>query len=826
MLTAKLKLISCASVFVLATFCTAQACAAAQDETTVIVTGTRTSGLKASDSATPVQVVGSATLKSVGQTDLAQGLAQSVPAFAVQGFGSDMANQTLSTRLRGLSPNDTLVLIDGKRRHGSASLAVLQSAYQGSAAPDLSFIPEGAIDHVEVLTDGAAAQYGTDAIAGVVNIILKKDKSGGTITATAGQYFDGGGKTADISANLGFAPTDRSFLDLTYESKYHGYSDRGAPDPRAIPNSSGTFDDAASWIGGTYDKSVPDFPHVNHIEGDSAVHLNVLSYNGGYDLSDDWSLYSFGTYGSKLAASYENWRTPTRVSQTIGGATTYPFPLGFNPHEAINEEDQSYTAGIKGKFAGWHVDLASTYGRDDQDLSNYDSFNVSLFADTGASPSAFRVGSFVSTQWTNTLDLNHDFDIGWAKPISVAFGIEQRRDTYQVKAGDAASRYKEGSQAFPGFSLTDAGKYHRDNEAAYLDIAATPVEHWSVDAAVREEHYTDFGDATVGQLTSRYDFTPQFAVRGTIGTGFRAPSLEEEHYSATNVTPTSAYVQLPPNAPASKLLGISPLRPEDSRNYSLGLVAHPIPKLTLTVDAYEIDIDNRIIASGTVYSSGSPSGNDYPQVTAAIAANGNVLDPTVSMTGINIFANGADTRTRGLEFVATLPSTDFHHLGQVDWSLSGDYSETKVTRILNASTVIASSDLFDRSAISTLEDAAPKYRVIAGATWTKAKWQVALKETLYGQSSTTVLGDDGVWYQSKIKPTAITDLSVTYKVSNAVKFSVGANNLLNTYPRRLNSGLLRSYIDANDNTAVAQYPAWSPFGFDGGYYYARLSVSF
>jgi len=801
--------------------------ALATDTTEIIVTGVRKVGIKAVDSPAPIQMVDSTVLKRTAQPDLSQALAQAVPSFSVQAFGGDMANQTLSTRLRGVSPNDTLIMINGKRRHGSSALSVLQSPYQGSAAPDLSFLPVGAIDHVEVLTDGAAAQYGTDAIAGVVNIILKNDSKGGSLTATGGGYYLGDGKTADLVANFGFEPTDKSFLNVTFESKYHGYSDRGGPDPRATPNSSGVFDDGSKWIGGTYDTSVPGFPYVNHIFGDGTVRLNVLAFNAGYDLNDNWSLYSFGTYGKKSAASYENWRNPTRVKRTVGLVTTYPFPLGFNPHEALEETDSAVTVGIAGTFGdGWNLDLATSYGSDDQEIYNYGSVNASLYADTGFSPTDFYIGAFLGTQLTNTLDISKDLEWGWAKPTTLAFGIESRRETYQIKPGDAASTYKEGSQAFPGFSKTDAGKYHRDNQAAYIDLAMFPVEAWTIDAAVRSEHYSDFGDTTVGKLTSRYDFTPAFALRGTLSTGFRAPTLAEEHYSATNVSPTSAFVQLPPNSAAAGLLGMAKLKPEKSNSFSAGIVTHPWSGATLTVDAYEIDIDQRIIGSGTVYSSGSPSGTNYPAVTAAIAANGNVLDSTVSQTGINIFTNGANTTTKGVEFVATFPSVNLGAMGRLDLSASGDYSKTEVTKLLDASSVILTSDLFDESAVSVLEHSAPEYRVIGSALWTSGGWSVSLKETVYGQSSTTSQGDDGVWYKSSIPITGITDLDVTYKLTKSVKLSAGANNLFNTMPPKLSTGLLNSYIDANDNSSVGQYPSWSPYGFNGGYYYAKVSVSF
>jgi len=257
----------------------------------VIVTGTRTTGLRAIDSASPIQVLDSSSLERTGQPDLIQAMSQNLPSFTAQAFGGDAAALTLSARLRGLSPNDTLVLVNGKRRHTTANLAVLGGPYQGGAAADLNFIPVAAIDHIEVLQDGAAAQYGTDAIAGVVNIILKKDVGSSTLTATGGKYFDGGGKTGDVSFNTGFAPTDKSFINLSLEQKYHGHSDRGAIDPRVV--------DAANLAAMPILKTVPGYPYVNKISGDAAYHLTIASMNVGIDLTPDWSLYSVATYGKK-----------------------------------------------------------------------------------------------------------------------------------------------------------------------------------------------------------------------------------------------------------------------------------------------------------------------------------------------------------------------------------------------------------------------------------------------------------------------------------------------------------------------------------------------
>ncbi|MDI7775940.1 TonB-dependent receptor [Asticcacaulis sp. EMRT-3] len=773
--------------------------------TEVIVTGTRTTGLKAVDSPAPIQLVDSNALKRVGAPDLAAALSQSVPSFNVQSFGSDMANQTLSARLRGLSPNHTLVLVNGKRRHGTSNLAVLGGSFQGGAAADLSFIPVASIDHIEVLTDGAAAQYGTDAIAGVINIIQKKNDSGGTIALTGGQYFDGGGKTGDISFNIGLAPTPKSFLNLTYESKYHGYSDRGAADPRAA-----NYPILAT---------APGYPYLNHIQGDGMQRLNVMAYNYGYQINDTWDLYSFGTYGRKAAASLENWRTPDKLPAL--------YPLGFNPREADHEADYSATLGISGMIGKWGLDLATTYGEDDMDLSNYSTGNISLYKDTGFTPTAFYVGSFKGTQETTTLDLTRSFEVGMAEPLNLALGVEHRHETYGITQGDPASNYKEGAQAFPGFAATDAGSHSRNNDGVYADVSMKPIEPLLVDVAVRYEDYSDFGSTTVGKVTARYDFSPAVAVRGTISTGFRAPTMAEEYYSATNVSPTSAFVQLPPNSNAAKLLGVDGLKPEKSTNYSLGLVLHPTAKLSMTVDAYQIDIDDRIIGSGSIYGSGAPAGvPNLSEVTAAIEANGNVLDSSVASTGVNMFLNGADTTTKGVDVVLSYP-TSFGHFGHVDWSLSGTYVSTEVKKYLDASSLLPAALLFDSTVTTRLEKQSPTTRVIGSALWKIKKLTVSLKETYYSKTSSVTLGPkSGTPFVSEVEPAILTDLDISYRLPKGLGVSIGANNLFNHYPEKINPGLMAEYEALGYSTAVSQYQSYSPFGFNGGYYYAKLTYSF
>ena len=774
----------------------------------VIVTGTRRSGLKAIDSASPIQVLDAGALERAGQPDLIQALAQNIPSFTAQAFGSDTANLTLSARLRGLSPNNTLVLVNGKRRHTTANLAVLGGPYQGAAAADLNFIPLASIDRIEVLQDGAAAQYGTDAIAGVINIILKQDAQGGALSSTAGQYFDGGGRTGQASLNIGLALGENGFVNVSAETRYHGHSDRGGIDPRVI--------DSGKLAAMPMLTSVPGYPYLNHIAGDAAYHLSLFGYNALYNLGNGAALYSFATYGQKQADAFENYRLPNRLPAL--------YPLGFSPRETLKENDLSLTAGLKGKLLGdWNWDFSSTYGRDDNQIGVVNSGNVSLFKNTGATPTSFHAGAFTASQLTHNLDVNADVNIGWKNPVSIAFGLEHRIDTYEIGAGDAASRYKEGSQSYPGFLLTDAGYYRRNNVAVYFDLAVAPIDKLKLDAAIRWERFSDFGRTLVGKLTARYDVSPTLGLRSTLSSGFRAPTMAEQFYSSTNVGPRTAFVQLAPNSAGAALVGINGLKPEKSENVSVGIVLSPSTKMAITIDAYQINIRDRIVGSGRVYGSGGAVNSEA--VVEAIKLNGNVLDPSVGVTGINLFSNAVDTRNRGLEIVYSNYST-FPEMGRVDWSAAANYNQVKLTKVNQAPMQLRPQTLLDQTAISDLETASPSFRLNLGALWKLNAWAVNLRESVFGPSSEFGTEDGGEYFKTTVSTRAITDLDISYRLSKSLTLSIGANNLFNQYPNKTNAELLRIQRANLDNVAVVVYPAFSPFGVNGGYYYARMNYNF
>jgi iron complex outermembrane recepter protein len=790
---------------------------------TVIVTGTRASGVDAYTSSSPVQVLSAESIEDSGKPDLMSALANIVPSFTAQAFGGDMANQTLQAKLRGLSPNHTLVLVDGKRRHTTASLAVLGGPYQGGAGVDLNFIPTASIDHVEVLTEGAAAQYGTDAIAGVINIIMKKDPSGGSLSASSGANYAGDGETGSYMGNVGLEAMNGSYINFTAEYREHEHTNRGAIDPRVLdPVRLGSFPNSNMALADGY-------PYLNQIFGDAAYEIKLLSMNAGIPIGDSTEIYSVATWGDKHAASFENYRLPNRVAYTSEDEeVTYLYPFGFSPREETEETDFSMGLGVKGEAGAWNWDLSSTYGKDEIDMFTRHSANASLFAETGQTPVNFYDGTYTQTQWTSNLDVTREIDLGMSSPMNLAFGAEHREETWEAEAGDAASRYLEGGQSFPGISLSDAGKHERDVTAAYVDVVLKPLTDFTVDLAGRYEDYSDFGDTTVGKLSLRYEVNDSWALRGTASTGFRAPTLAESNYSATNVGPTTAFVQMPPNAPATALLGLGAgLQPEKSTNFSAGFVFRPGREMALTFDLYQVEVRNRIAATSTFY--GTIDGEPNSQVIVdAIIANGNVLDPQVlesGDTGINLFTNGVTTRTRGAELMFTY-LTEFDSV-DVDWTASANYNKTEVTKIRATPEEFGTDQaLFDKEALADLETTMPRYVVNLGANLEWERVSLGIHEMFYGKSSDYDVEPGVDYFYNEVGAAAITNLEFAFKATESVTLALGGINVFDQMPDKRNAEHRAIQVGNNDNSAVAQYPAFSPYGINGAYYYGKITFKF
>ncbi|WP_158914529.1 TonB-dependent siderophore receptor [Caulobacter sp. S45] len=845
--------------------------------------------MRAADSAAPVEVVGGQQLKQTGSVDIASALAVAVPSLNIQTDGADASAVHVLANLRGLSPDDTLVLVNGKRRHSTSNLAVDSgSVFSGSASTDLNYIPEDAIDHIEVLTDGASAQYGSDAIAGVVNIILKKNASGGLIDASGGQYYMGQGVTSQLAYNQGFNLNDKGFVNITLEERTQAHTVLGCGDDRlqsancaALPVGGGTNATVAN-LNGVVNAS--GYPHENQITGNPQSAIYNSFVNGAYDLTPDIQLYGFGNYSYNASEHYENYRIPAKVGACVdnigsynsttgvctGGTAAIPIPTGFSPSEKFDETDYSITAGAKGSKYGWNWDLSTTYGDNSTKVYVINTANAATFTtlqDASATPVAYPThtiydGSFDASEWTGNLDVDKAFEIGLAAPLNVAFGVEGRRNTYSIGAGEPEAYFGSGAQSFFGYAPTDAGNYSRTNVAGYLDLATSPLKNLKVDIAGRFEHYSDFGNAPTGKLTLRYDFSDAIAIRGTISDGFRAPTLAEEFYSGLNVGPTSVSGQLPPNSSAAEAAGFSALRPELSTNYSLGLVLHPIPRLQITLDAYDIVLRDRILTSAsfvglnaycvsnalTVQTEPNPvnltcpagsTAKDVvvaPGVLSAIAGRGVDINGLTNV-GVAAFINAVNTNTDGLDATASYAS-DFGDFGHVDWSLGFNYSHTYVTAVaplppsvavtnpaLVSGLGISQQNFLTQISQSQLTTAQPREKAILQAHWTKGPFSVNLRETVYADMSEyatfPTLSKNVL---ETIPTTGITDLDVGYRINKYLKLDVGADNLLNVKPPITPQGSTGQPI--NGNTVYNLPLSFAPWNPNGGYYYARVTLTF
>jgi iron complex outermembrane recepter protein len=855
----------------------AEMSAAEAEGEVIIVTGTRAGGMRAAEAAAPIQLLSEDAIGRVGQPNLNQVLTQLVPSFQAQTQGTDMASFSLSARLRGLSPNHTLVMVNGKRRHGNAILQVINGAFGGSAAPSLDLIPPDIIQRIEILQDGAAAQYGSDAIAGVINVILKSDTSGGSLRATAGEYYDGEGRTYNLSGHLGTELGDSGFLTLGLQHRRNDVTTVGDGqlsvinyDGTTVTNVSAAFKpllDACNAINCTAE--------VNG--GQPASKLTVGFYNFGYEF-DDFEVYSFGDVSYRSGDALQGYRHPTRLCRnplTATSQTSDPTncfgttaQTGLVPHIEVFQDEFSLTGGVRGESGGWNWDLSGTYAEDIARVYTTGSANASLYVATGQSPTDFYDGGFQFNQFVGTLDVNKEFDIGFDEPLTFAFGAEFRDESYTIFQGDALSLYVEGGQSFPGYSATDAGTIGRTAKAIYVNFITDPVEGWTVDLAGRFENYSDFGDALIGKVTTRYDFSDAFAIRATASTGFRAPTLAESGYSSTNVGPTSAVLQLAPSSAGSASAGFGALGPEESVNLSAGVVLRPIDRLVVTLDGYYIKINDRIVSSGQITGQRfnslttpptqvlTPLINGltpYQLVLNAIAASGKTLDPTVlsnGTLGIQTFTNGIDTRTLGVELAARYP-VDLP-FGSIDFSLGANYNVTKVTDNKLGT-------LFSPTAEQTIEEASPVFKANFGALFSTGPFSANLRVNYYTEVNSYVqpngacsagtgacsaitpllapilLNNGQRYYNARIAPAAIVDLELSYDITDFATIAVGANNLFDKIPDT--APLVANYNPAlwptngsspyiNNNGTINAPLGGSAYGSAGGYYYARIALKF
>jgi iron complex outermembrane receptor protein len=781
----------------------------------VVVTGTRQSNRTIADSMSPISVLSQDSINHTGKAGLLESLANVLPSLTLPSTaGGNLTSIVRIATLRGLNPDHVLVLVNGKRYHPTSIVNVAGSVAIGSQGVDLNTIPTAAIDRIEVLTDGAAAQYGSDAIAGVINIILKSSPTGGSATAQLGQYIKGDGFNQTYTLNQGFAFGGDGSLNLSANINKNNLTNR-AQEATLSPRYY-TGDPKNNLPAGT----------VYRGYGIPESQTESASFNGSKPIADAATLYGFGTITHANGKNWVGYRAANNNNNVVA-----IYPDGFEPRLVVKQEDFSVTGGAKGdNLLGWTWDASLTYGHNRADVSLLNSVNPTYGL---LSPTSFYEGSFVANETTGNLDFTKDFETGlFAAPLSVAVGVEGRKDTYSIEAGDQASyadggqpvltgpnagKYVDlpGAQAFGGFRPADALNSQRKSGGAYIDLATKLTKKWDVGVAGRYEHYTDFGNNTSGKLSTRYEVNSMVAVRGAISNGFRAPSLGQQYYSAGATAQYKGVdytiANLPVNSKAAQLIGAQPLKPEKSTNFSGGLVLRPMERMTLTIDAYQINLKDRIVQSAQIGL--SPAGVLDPTLAALLKANG--------ITGVDAaryFLNGVDTRTRGVDIVSTY-RTPIKNYGNIDWTLAANFNRTKINSLSQeAQQTLYGTQIFNQVSQDQLTMTTPKDKFMLGAEWTLGKWRVFARETRYGTFVTpsTVAGG-----YSPEGPKYITDLEVGYTVMKGMVVTLGAQNLFNVYPAHTNP----LNFSASTFNGAQVYNSASPFGISGGNYYARLGYS-
>lgn len=794
---------------------------------TIIVTGIRGGKPRTvAESPAPIDVVQSEALNNnTGRADLAEALSRLLPSinFGQTTAGINSVVRPLSNR--GLGPAYTLVLVNGKRRHNGALLTNGGGDTSGVNPVDFDIIPISSVAYVEVLKDSAAAQYGSDAVAGVVNVVLKSTDHGVHAAASAGSLYGGKGDlwVYKAEADAGFKLGDGGFVHVSADARKRGiawwnfYSSDLPYSPASNPKN-------ATWNG--------DGAH----NGDPEVKAFNLSYNAELPVGEDTVLYSYASYGERKTVIGNNFRRPNSLA-----SFDVLFPEGYYPLNNTDEQDYQVLAGVRGDTAGFKWDFSSTYGRNHN--RQYSDFTINPSLGPSGPTSFDNLATYRFEQWVTNLDLTRGFDVGLSEPLQLSGGVEYRVDTFSTFAGDRDG-YRNGGYVFrPGdqdgnpnvgkpasvgaqagviLSPEDEVDLTRKSVAGYLDLGIFPVKDWYVGAAARIENYDDSSGTTVGgKLNSRYDLSPKIAVRGTVGTGFRAPSLSQIGYaqtdSRTGINPVTGETGpslskiVTTNSVIGRALGAKDLKPEKSFNFGLGLVLRPADRVNITIDAYQVTVRDRISRTGTLLG---------PAVGRILIANG--------LTGgeyITYFANIADTRSRGVDAVFET-TRNLGNWGKLALSAAFNYNRTKILKIADTPAELAalaptntggSLIYLTRAVRGDLTVTQPRTKLIFSGNWDVGAFNVSTQLTRFGGYQ--YIRSELVAQDASFGAKWITDLSVSYTIARTVRLTAGAANLFDIRPDK------NGQVTTSTGAASSVY-GQSPFSAAGGFYYGKIAVDF
>ena len=832
----------------------------------IVIVGSRSAGRSKLATPVPVDVIPVAqVINQLGQVDLNQILNFIAPSFqSSRQTVADGTDHLDPAQLRGLGTDQVLVLINGKRRHQSALVNVNGTINRGQVSTDLSAIPATAIERIEILRDGASAQYGSDAIAGVINIVLKKKtgiiEAGASYGAYVTRYdknyalYKIQGKTDDPSVkvtdgntfqgSLGYGfNIGKSYLTLNGE-----YIDRGATNRtgtytgRVYPNVNGINRDDSTMAARGTTRNTFDL-HA----GNSKMKSGAVFYNFGLPAGQNGEIYAFGGYSKKNGTAAGFYRYPNGIP---GNATIYQnnvfnlYPDGFLPEIKTDIIDFSTAVGFRTKFDKWNFDISNQYGINRFNFGVDNSLNYTQFALSSTPQTTFDAGGLKFFQYTSNIDLSKKYNV--LEGLNLAFGGEFRFDGFAIRSGeeasyknyDVASKAASGAQVFPGFVDTSrSGDKTRNVQAVYVDVEQDFSKNFLVTGALRYEHFSDFGSTFNYKFSSRYNFGDRFSLRGSVSSGFRAPSLQQKYYAKTNTLFISQGGSLVPvqagtftnDSRLAELLGIPKLTEEKSHNYSVGFTAKPFTGFEVTVDAYQINIKNRIIYT-----------NNFNGATSAQIKV--ILDAAGAQTAA-FFTNAIDTKAKGLEAVFSYAKT-FKKKQSLRTTLAMTFIDNEVVKDANGKPIVHASDIllnggqignyFNREDQSRVEVANPKNKISLTFNYKCGKFGALLRFVNFGKVTyldpsinpdstqkfpVNLFTGQKETLDQTFSPKTVTDLSLSYEVTRSLTATIGANNLFNVYPDIQNHSGNQSLGRFLFSRRVGQQ------GFNGAYYFARLKLS-
>lgn len=784
-----------------------------------ITVGSRAIGAE-QEKAVPIDVISQEQIQSSPSTETNQIIQKMAPSFNFpRPTITDGTDSVRPATLRGLGPDQLLVMVNGKRRHASALVNANNSVGRGSSGVDLNAIPAAAIQNVEILRDGAAAQYGSDAIAGVINLVLKSDVAPLTFAAKTGMTTHGDGEMLDLSANGGWG-IGRGVLALTGNYRVRYDTNRAGADPRD------------QIVAGDAKNNAVDQPTVHW--GDSYARDSMIFANFNMPLTEDGKqfLYAFGGYSNRHGSHGGFYRRAIQVQN-------WPqiYPLGYLPLIQPRIADASLTAGARGELSNWFYDVSAGYGKNEFDFYVTDSLNVSLGPTVPPNQTRFYSGSLGDDLWTANLDVSRPFTVGGlAGPLNVAMGVEFRRDGFNQQAGEPNSYINggvrdrnggvaaAGAQVFPGFQPSNEVDATRNAKSVYIDLEGDILPKLRLGVAGRYENYSDFGDTTNGKITARYSPIQQLILRGSASTGFRAPSLSQGNFSAisTNFLANSAGVleafqvgTYRVDTPIARILGATDLKAEKSRNFSGGVVWQPLANLEFTADYFHIDIEDRIVFSGNF-----------------TGARVLPLIQPLGATGARFFTNAIDTETNGYDLVGNYQRAAMG--GRLDLSAAYSHNVTDVVGTVRTPSQLdgLGEVLFDRIERRRVECGQPEDNVRLMQSFNRNSWTATLRESRYGEycsftALVPVTGQAAQPLDDQVYGAQwLADAEVAYRWSRYT-FAAGVENLLDRFPdknRVFRAGTTN--FTAQSNFGQFTYPSNSPFGMNGRFIYTRVTFTF